>query len=54
MSEPIMWEMILLLGGEKEEKAQNRKVEKSKRNGSVIENIPFLVRFNHSRKLTFA
>lgn len=36
MSEPIICEMILLLGGEKEEKAQNRKVEKSKRNGSVL------------------
>lgn len=40
--------MILLLGGEKEEKAQKRKIEKSKRNGSVLENTPLVVRFNHS------
>lgn len=50
-----MWN-DLLLGGEKEEKAQNRKAEKSKRNGSVLENIltnSFLVQFNHSLKLSF-
>lgn len=52
MSEPIC-EMILLLDGEKVEKAQNRKVEKSKGNGCVLENIPFLVRFSHSWKLSF-
>lgn len=36
MLEPIIGEMILLLGGEQEEKAQNREVEKSKRNSCVL------------------
>lgn len=41
MSEPIICEIILLLGGEKEEKAQNQIAEKSKGNDSVLENCPF-------------
>lgn len=36
MSEPVICEMIVLLGGEKEEKAQNKNVEKSRRNCCVF------------------